>query len=954
MAEEHSLPLPENVQRKTEDHLYKKRPRVVTGALLTVSILLLLVAVGMQCGSVDDYIFQPLAITVYSLIMLIFVLSRFLTAAFYKPLKENGHRPSLSVLVPCMNEEKVVRQTIESIFSASYPEQKLEVLCVNDGSSDHTLEKMLEALTRHQNLVVIDFLENKGLCHAWAVSSLMANGEIVVCVDSDTFILPGSLDKLVQGFEDPSVGGVSGHCDIENAQTNLLTRMQDVRYFFSYKIMKAAESVTGTVSCLPGCFSAYRKVCLLGVLNEWMNAKVMGSKGNFADDRSLTNLILKDYRVIYDDRALATTIAPDKWSVYVRQQARWNRSYLREVMKASRWMWKKHPLPALAWYTMMWMPLVEPYILVLALAPFIGAALAGVINLPWSYMLGIAAITGSWTLYYLAKTGRKGWWAGFIYTASYLVFFSWQVYWALLTLRSKKWGTRSAITAQDGSKKRTKTAPDNPGLAALNSPPGGIQQGWLQPVAVKGHKIRYAGAWILFLFAASLGIKITIPLIVDYGIRTHKVVYEGLAEKTTTALHLKEVTSFDRQQDGFGSGLFKSKKSIEKKHLRFHLGIGLVQLPIVYNNDPADVRLFFKKCDQYEANGAKKAALALAQGYLTLLYFSKIEETFTKNAQEKKALDEIIAAFGPNSLLATSIQESMLSLPRESGYFQLDFKPIEVPGNEWIDGNVGFWKYCAFLENVSREITINGDPAKRGKVLGHPDYRPDLTAFCCSAILQGYYHAGTWMALTKNPRLESIRDKIMKLALNYSVNSTNHRTVIIELPGHGPRAYTYHPSQILMRIFVWCYNRGRFTDSLTWEKPEWKFHVKSFFYKYHDGQTALEDLISYVPQAPEQRNWQYPWGARYLYQIPAIASELEQYANMGPSSRYTADISLQDVKDYLDRLKPLYPEKALNAGIQKAEKKFGGQSFAYDSEKFFYIFAAIVKAIIEASALYSQ
>ena len=435
-APEFPVPSAEEVRARLSK-LYSRPPKMLVLLISSVAMFMLGWAIFLQLRSAENYWYQPM-VSIYSLLAGLFVVSRFIIAAFYLPPKDVGFVPSVTVLVPCMNEGAVIRQTIERIFAAGYPVDKLEVVCVNDGSTDNTLEQMLAAQSRHPRLVVVDFERNRGLCHAWGVSTLLARGEFMVCVDSDTFIFPGSLHKLMQGFVDPAVGGISGHCDVENAGVNLLTRMQDVRYYFSYKIMKAAESVFGTVSCLPGCFSAYRRVCVLHVMDDWLNATVMGSHGNFADDRSLTNRILKDYKILYDDEALATTIAPESWNQYTRQQARWMRSYLREIVKTGRFMWRKHPVPSLSWYAMMWMPILEPVVMVQALV--IGPIMAGQITA--SYTMGVLAITTVWSLHFWASTGRRWWWAGFAFTLSYIGFYSWQIYWALLTLRGKKWGTR--------------------------------------------------------------------------------------------------------------------------------------------------------------------------------------------------------------------------------------------------------------------------------------------------------------------------------------------------------------------------------------------------------------------------------------------------------------------------------------------------------------------------------
>jgi len=444
------MPEPEKVEveQDVEDHvrrLYRKPPLLLVLGIGITGIMILAWMVLLQLNNIEHYWYAPI-VNVYSLIVGIFIVSRFILAAYYTPPQRVGFKPQVSVLVPCMNEEESIARSIARIYAEGYPDELREVICVNDGSTDNTLIEMYRAQAAFPKLVVVDFEENRGLCYGMACSALLAHGEVMVYVDSDTFLMPGAVEKLVQGFVDPTVAGIAGHTDVENARTNTLTKMQDVRYFFSYKIMKAAESVFGTVSCLPGCFSAYRRACVLHVLDDWMHEKVFGQEGNFGDDRSLTNLVLQDYRVLYDDEALATTIAPDDWKVYIKQQARWMRSSLRGIIAGTKFLWRKHPVPALSWYLMMFLPIVEPFIMIQALlvVPIRQTRATGELAFGGSYIFGVFAITLIWSLFHLQKTGRTHWWSGFVFTFTYIVFFSWQIYYAMITLATKSWGTRGA------------------------------------------------------------------------------------------------------------------------------------------------------------------------------------------------------------------------------------------------------------------------------------------------------------------------------------------------------------------------------------------------------------------------------------------------------------------------------------------------------------------------------
>jgi len=283
-------------------------PAGLTRLIAQVSALVIFTLCGaiiftLRWENVDFYWYRPF-LNAYSIGVASFILSRFVIALFYRPPKDVGLEPTVSVIITAFNEEDAIMRTVAACYGADYPREKLEVICVDDGSTDGTVRELERATRRWPALIVDKFEKNKGKREAMAAGARVATGDILLYVDSDSFVRRDGIRAMVQGFADPRVAAVSGHTDVANARVNALTRMQDVRYYVAFRVMKAAESVFGAVTCCPGCFSAYRRTCMVEVLEPWLKQHFLGVQATFGDDRSLTNFLLRKYKVIYSSAAV--------------------------------------------------------------------------------------------------------------------------------------------------------------------------------------------------------------------------------------------------------------------------------------------------------------------------------------------------------------------------------------------------------------------------------------------------------------------------------------------------------------------------------------------------------------------------------------------------------------------------------------------------------------------------
>lgn len=378
----------------------------------------------------------------YSIAVVLYVLGRFVASFFYRPVPDRGLRPTVSIIIPAFNEEDGILGTIESCVGVDYPKDRLEIIAVNDGSTDHTWERILAAKVRWPQLYASDLGRNHGKRGAMAEGIRRATGEILMFVDSDSYLEPDAVINIVQPFIDDRVGAVVGLADVRNATDNWITKMQQVRYYSAFRVIKGTESLlSGTVTCASGCCAAYRRSVVMPLLDAWEFQTFLGRPATFGDDRALTNRVLARHRVVLQANAVAETVAPDTLRRFFRQQLRWKKSWLRESLAVVRYFWRKNPIAALFTYVSIAFPFMAPWVVLHAIA---GRLLGGDPSGLWFYLIGTYAMALLYSLYYAFKRPDGLWHHGMTFVALYMSVLVFQTYWGIVTMRDTRWGTRAS------------------------------------------------------------------------------------------------------------------------------------------------------------------------------------------------------------------------------------------------------------------------------------------------------------------------------------------------------------------------------------------------------------------------------------------------------------------------------------------------------------------------------
>jgi cellulose synthase/poly-beta-1,6-N-acetylglucosamine synthase-like glycosyltransferase len=357
-----------------------------------------------------------------SYILLFFVSLRevltFLRRTFfsdYQQILRSDMTLPISMICPAHNEEKTIVDTVRSLQMLNYPE--FEIIVVNDGSKDQTLERLLQAYDLRRvdrvykrslptksvralyaspmvpNLIVVD-KENGGKADALNCGINLSRYPLFSSMDADSVIEDDALLKAVKPFmewpdETVAVGGIvrcANGCTVHEGRVThialprqLLPVFQVVEYLRAFLSGRLGWSALRGLLLISGAFGVYRKSAVVDV----------GGYDSSTDTEDLELVMAlhavyrerkKPYRIVFVPDPVCWTEVPGNWKMLRRQRNRWHRGMLQSLSRYRRMMFNPR-------YGLMGM-VVLPYFLIFeTMGPFIETL--GYISVPLAWALGL-------------------------------------------------------------------------------------------------------------------------------------------------------------------------------------------------------------------------------------------------------------------------------------------------------------------------------------------------------------------------------------------------------------------------------------------------------------------------------------------------------------------------------------------------------------------------------------
>ena len=268
-----------------------------------------------------------------SFFFVVFWLITFLTEPIQKRARKLKQFPKVSVAVPAYNEEQHIQKTIQSLIELDYPQDKLEIIVINDGSTDQTQLQAEETKTKYPNSnIQIINKKNAGKGAALNDAIKISTGEFFVCLDADSYPQANALQKILPHFENTNTAVVLP-CMKTCSGKNLLQKIQRYEYIvnmFYKELMAKLDCIRVT----PGPFSVYRKSVL---------EKIGGfDEDNLTEDLEMALRLQRyNYKITQTMETNVYTVPPASFNGLLKQRNRWYKGSILNTLKYKDMIFKK-------------------------------------------------------------------------------------------------------------------------------------------------------------------------------------------------------------------------------------------------------------------------------------------------------------------------------------------------------------------------------------------------------------------------------------------------------------------------------------------------------------------------------------------------------------------------------------------------------------------------------------
>ncbi|HBG4972987.1 TPA: glycosyltransferase family 2 protein [Clostridioides difficile] len=286
--------------------------------------------------NVSECLFIFSLFSIWSLLLINIILAMggyiFYFKNFDKEVKEIDEYPMISILVPAHNEAKVIGRTVESLLLLNYPKSKMELIVINDNSSDNSKEILENIKNRYNNynftIINTDSLTGgKGKSNALNIGYTISKGDFIAVYDADNTPDKNALRYLVQTIVmNDELGAVIGKFRTRNKNKNLLTKFINIETLSFQWMSQAGRWQLFNLCTIPGTNFILRR-SIIEEIGGWDSKAI-------AEDTEISFRIYKlGYKIKLVPQSITWEQEPETVKVWIKQRTRWAKGNIYVLMK---------------------------------------------------------------------------------------------------------------------------------------------------------------------------------------------------------------------------------------------------------------------------------------------------------------------------------------------------------------------------------------------------------------------------------------------------------------------------------------------------------------------------------------------------------------------------------------------------------------------------------------------